>query len=159
MQNFDYSGPIQTASGTEMTTTGSAERNMFFRDDKQALLERLPPTTVGVFQGPTPESMYSMHLKDLPNVMMMQGGSSNTTDYLPFYSKLKNIQVPTTYPNFDPAEMLQGNPYINNVALQSVPDMQNPTVGYAGINTGAQENSNTSGFFFQRSQDQLNMNN
>jgi hypothetical protein len=159
MQNFDYSGPIQTASGTEMTTTGSAERNMFFRDDKQALLERLPPTTVGAFQGPTPESMYSMHLKDLPNVMMMQGGSSNTTDYLPFYSKLKNIQVPTTYPNFDPAEMLQGNPYINNVALQSVPDMQNPTVGYAGINTGAQENSNTSGFFFQRSQDQLNMNN
>jgi len=155
-QNFDYSGPIQTANSTEMTATGAAERNMYFRDDKQALLERLPPTTVNAFQGPTPESMYSMHLKDLPNVMMMQGGSSNSTDYLPFYSKLKNIQIPTTYPNFDPASMLQGNPYINNVVLQSVPDIQNPTVGYAAINTVAQDNNNTGGFFFQRSQDQLN---
>ena len=156
-QNFDYSGPIQTANSTEMTATGAAERNMYFRDDKQALLERLPPTTVGAFQGPTPESMYSMHLKDLPNVMMMQGGSSNSTDYLPFYSKLKNIQIPTTYPNFDPASMVQGNPYINNVVLQSIPDIQNPTVGYAAVNTMAQENSNTSGFFYQRSQDQINM--
>jgi len=157
-QNFDYSGPIQTANSTEMTATGEAERNMYFRDDKESLLQRLPPTTVNAFQGPTPESMYSMHLKDLPSTVMMQGGSSNSTDYLPFYSKIKNIQIPTTYPNFDPASMLQGNPYINNVALHSVPDIQNPTVGYAAINTGAQDNSNTGGFFYQRSQDQMNMN-
>ena len=156
IQNFDYAGPIQTANSTEMTATGEAERNMYFRNNKEALLERLQPTPVNAFQGPTPESMYSMHLKDLPSVTMMQGGSSNTTDYLPFYSKVKNIQIPTTYPNFDPAAMLQGNPYVNNIALQSLPDIQNPTVGYAGINTGAQENNNTSGFFFQRSQDQMN---
>ena len=157
-QNFDYAGPIQTANGTEMTSTGEAERNMYFRDDKENLLRRLEPTPVNAFQGPTPESMYSMHLKDLPNVMMMQGGSSNSTDYLPFYSKLKNIQIPTTYPNFDPALMLQGNPYVNNVALQSVPNIQNPTVGYAGVNTGEFPNSNTNGVFFQMSQDQLTNN-
>jgi len=155
-QNFDYAGPIQTANSTEMTATGSAERNMYFRDDKQALLERLPPTPVNAFQGPTPDSMYSMSLKNLPSIMMMQGGSSNTTDYLPFNSKLKNIQIPSTYPNFDPAAMLQGNPYVNNIALQSKPDIQNPTVGYAAINTGAGNNSNTKGVFFQQSQDQIN---
>ena len=154
-QNFDYSGPIQTANSTEMTATGAAERNMYFRDDKQDLLRRLEPTPVNAFQGPTPESMYSMHMKDLPSVMMMQGGSSNTTDYLPFNSKLKNIQIPTTYPNFDPALMLQGNPYVNNVSLQSLPNIQNPTIGYAGINTGEYTNTNTNGVFFQRSQDQL----
>jgi len=155
-QNFDYSGPIQTANSTEMTATGSAERNMYFRDDKQALLERLPPTTVNAFQGPTPESMYSMHLKNLPSTMMMQGGSSNTTDYLSFSSKLKNIQIPSTYPNFDPASMLYGNPYVNNIALQSIPNIENPTIGYAGINSGLNNNTNTNGFFYQRSEDQLN---
>jgi hypothetical protein len=159
-QNFDYSGPIQSVNNTEMTATGSAERNMYFRDNKEALLERLPPTTVNAFQGPTPESMYSMHLKDTPSIMMMQGGSSNSTDYLPFYSKVKNIQIPTTYPNFNPADMVHNNPYINNVLLQSKPDIQNPTVGYAAINTGSGTGSgiNNNGIFYQMSQDQLNNN-
>jgi hypothetical protein len=88
--------------------------------------------------------------------MMMQGGSSNTTDYLSFSSKLKNIQIPSTYPNFDPASMLYGNPYVNNIALQSIPNIENPTIGYAGINSGLNNNTNTNGFFYQRSEDQLN---
>ena len=150
-QNFNYAGGMQTMNSTEMTATGEAERNMNFRDDKQALLERLPPTPVNSFVGPTPESMYSMHLKDLPSVEMMQMGSSRTTDYLPFYSKVKDINIPSTYPAFNPADMVHNNPYINNVMLQSVPNMQNPTVGYAPNNTMSEPNSNTGGFFFQNS--------
>jgi hypothetical protein len=154
-QNFDYGGPIQTANSTEATATGEAERNMFFRDDKEALLYRNDPTPVNAYQGPTPESMYSMNLKNLPSVEMLQMGSSATTDYLPFSSKLKNIQIPTTYPNFNPADMVYGNPYVNNIALQSMPNIQNSTVGYAGINTGPGNNTNTNGVFYQRSQDQM----
>jgi len=157
-QNFDYAGGIHTINGTQMPTTGEGERNMYFRDNKQALLERLPPTPVNSFVGPTPESMYSMSLKDLPSVEMMQMGSSTTTDYLPFYSKLKDINIPSTYPAFNPADMVYNNPYINNVILQSVPNIENPTVGYAATNTMSIPNNNTNGFFFQNSNDQIKNN-
>jgi len=149
-QNFDYSGPIQTANSTEMTSTGSGERNMYFRDDKQALLERLPPTPVNAFQGPTPESMYSMHLKTIPSTMMTQMGSLPSTDYLPFSFKEKNIQIPTTYPNYNPADMLYNNPYINNVIHQSIPNLPNQTVGYGSQNLGQTYGNNV---FYQSSHD------
>jgi hypothetical protein len=147
-QNFDYSGPIQTSNSTSMTTTGSGERNMYFRDDKQALLERLPPTPVNAFVGPTPESMYSMHLKTLPSTVMTQMGALPSTNYLPFSFKEKNIQIPSTIPSFNPGEMLQNNPYINNLVYQSIPNLQNQTVGYGSMNSGQQ---NTEGLFFQNS--------
>jgi hypothetical protein len=155
-QNFDYAGPIQTANSTEMTATGEAERNMFFRNNKQSLLQRLPPTPVNAFQGPTPESMYSMHLKNLPSTQMITMPYLPTTDYLPFSSKLKNIQIPTTYPNFVPAEMVYNNPYVNNVALKAVPNYGNPTVGAGSVYTSQTPNNNPAGFFNQRSNDLIN---
>jgi len=157
-QNFDYAGPIQTANSTEMTTTGEAERNMFFRDNKQSLLQRLPPTPVNAFQGPTVESQYSTRLKTIPSTMMTQMGALPSTDYLPFASKLKNIQIPSTYPAYNPLDMLQNNPYVNNVLHQSIPYLPNQTVGYAGINTGEFPNTNTNGVFYQISQDSLSNN-
>ena len=154
-QNFDYSGPIQTTNSTEMTATGEAERNMFFRDDKQNLLARNDPTPVNTFQGPTVESVYSMNLKELPSTEMITMPYLPTTDYLPFYSKLKNIQIPTTYPNFDPADMVYNNPYVNNVALQAIPNYGNPTVGGGSVYTSQTPNDNPAGFFNQRSNDSI----
>jgi hypothetical protein len=147
-QNFDYSGPGIPTNGTEMTTTGSGERNMYFRNDKQALLERLPPTPVNAFVGPTPESMYSMNMKTIPSTVMTQMGSLPTTGYLPFSFKEKNIQIPASYPTYNPADMLQNNPYINNVIYQSNPNLSNPTTGYGSMN-GTQQNN--SGLFYQNS--------
>jgi hypothetical protein len=147
-QNFDYAGPIQTANSTEMTTTGEAERNMVFRDDKQALLARNEPTPVNAFVGPTPESMYSMNMKTLPSTVMTQMGSLPSTDYLPFSFKEKNIQIPSTFPAFNPALMLQNNPYVNNVIYQSSPNLPNETVGYGSMNTNQQ---NSTGLFYQNS--------
>jgi len=149
-QNFNYNGPIQTANGAEMTTTGSGERNMYFRDDKQALLKRLPPTPVNAFVGPTPESMYSMQMKTIPSTVMTQMGSLPSTDYLPFSFKEKNIQIPSSYTGYNPLEMLQNNPYVNNVVFQSIPNLENQTVGYGSMNIG-NNNSNNSGLFFQNS--------
>ena len=140
-QNFKYSGPGVPVNGAEMTTTGSGERNMFFKNDKQALLERLPPTPVNAFVGPTPESMYSMNMKTIPSTVMTQMGSLPSTDYLPFSFKEKNIQIPSTYPAFNPGDMLQNNPYINNLVYQSIPNLSDQTVDY----------SSKSGLFFQNS--------
>jgi hypothetical protein len=44
--------------------------------------------------------------------------------------------------------MLQNNPYINNLVYQSIPNLQNQTVGYGSMNSGQQ---NTEGLFFQNS--------
>jgi hypothetical protein len=148
-QNFDYSGPGVPVNGAEMTTTGSGERNMFFRNDKQSLLERLPPTPVNAFVGPTPESMYSMNMKTLPSTVMTQMGSLPSTDYLPFSFKEKNIQIPSTYPAFNPGDMLQNNPYVNNLVYQSIPNLPDQTIGYGS----------TSGTFYQSSNHILNQEN
>jgi len=147
-QNFDYNGPAIPANNTEMTTTGTGERNMFFKNDKQALLERLPPTPVNAFVGPTPESMYSMNMKTIPSTVMTQMGSLPSTDYLPFSFKEKNIQIPSSYPAFNPGDMLQNNPYINNLVYQSIPNLQNQTIGYGSMN---ENQSNNNGLFFQNS--------
>jgi hypothetical protein len=147
-QNFDYSGPIQTANSTEMTATGEAERNMYFRDDKEALLQRLPPTTVNAFQGPTPESMYSMHLKTIPSTMMTQMGALPSTGYLPFISQQKNIQIPQTYTGYNPVEILHNNPYVNNILYQSNTNIPNQTVGYGSQQPGQQYGN---GMFYQSS--------
>jgi hypothetical protein len=145
-QNFDYNGPINT--NISQTTTGSGERNMFFKNDKQSLLETLPPTPVNAFVGPTPESMYSMNLKTLPSTVMTQMGSLPSTNYLPFSFKEKNIQIPSTYPVYNPVDMLQNNPYINNLLYQSIPNLPDQTTGYGSMNMNQQNNS---GLFFQNS--------
>jgi hypothetical protein len=145
-QNFDYGGPVQTT--ISQTTTGSGERNMFFRNDKQALLERQTPTPVNAFVGPTPESMYSMNMKTIPSTVMTQMGSLPSTGYLPFSFKEKNIQIPSTYPAFNPGDMLQNNPYINNLVYQSISNLSNQTTGYGSMNMN-QPNNN--GLFFQNS--------
>jgi hypothetical protein len=147
-QNFDYNGPAIPANSAEMTTSGSGERNMFFKNDKQALLERLPPTPVNAFVGPAPESMYSMTMKTIPSTVMTQMGSLPSTDYLPFSFKEKNIQIPSSYPAFNPVDMLQNNPYINNLVYQSKPNLPNQTIGYGSMNSNQQ---NTSGLFYQNS--------
>jgi hypothetical protein len=147
-QNFDYSGPIQTANSTEMSMTGEAERNMYFRDDKEKLLERLPPTPVNAFQGPTPESMYSMHLKTIPSTMMTQMGALPSTGYLPFISQQKNIQIPQTYTGYNPVEILHNNPYVNNILYQSNTNIPNQTVGYGSQQQGQQYGN---GMFYQSS--------
>ena len=86
---------------------------------------------------------------------MMQGGALASTDYLPFASKLKNIQIPSTYPAYNPADMVYNNPYINNVALKAVPNYGNPTVGYGAMNTSQTPTDNPAGFFYQFSNDSL----
>ena len=145
-QNFDYSGPVQNS--ISQTTTGSGERNMYFRNDKQALLERQTPTPVNAFVGPTPESMYSMNMKTLPSTVMTQMGALPSGGYLPFSFKEKNIQIPSTYPTFNPGDMLQNNPYINNLVYQSIPNLANQTTGYGSMNMNQESNQ---GLFFQNS--------
>jgi hypothetical protein len=87
-------------------------------------------------------------MKTLPSTVMTQMGSLPSTDYLPFSFKEKNIQIPSSYPAFNPGDMLQNNPYINNLLYQSIPNLENQTTGYGSMN-GNQQNNN--GLFFQNS--------
>jgi len=113
--NTNFMGIVGSTSGVSETTTGSGERNMFFRDNKQSLLERLPPTKVNAYQPPNASTNGKVGIKELPYSMIMGNALKPSTSYLPFVSKNKNIAIPSTYPNYYPPDMEYNNPYINNV--------------------------------------------
>jgi len=122
-QNDNYMGIVGSASGVSETTTGSGERNMFFRDNKQSLLKRLPPTKVNAYQPPNASTNGKVGLKDLPYSMIMGNALKPSTSHLPFVSKNKNIAIPSTYPNYYPPDMEHNNPYINNVLYKENSDV------------------------------------
>jgi hypothetical protein len=122
-QNDNFMGIVGSAGGVSETTTGSGERNMYFRDNKQSLLERLPPTKVNAYQPPNASTNGKVGLKDLPYSMIMGNALKPSTSYLPFVSKNKNIAIPSTYPNYYPPDMEYNNPYINNVLYKEKADI------------------------------------
>ena len=123
------------------TSTGEGERNMYFRDNKQSLLERLPPTKVNAYQPPNASTQGIQGLKELPYTMMMGNALQSNTGYLPFVQKEKNINIPSTYPNYSPEDMEFNNPYINNILFKE--------------NNNVVENSEIDSFFNQFSNDEI----
>ena len=113
-QNTSYSGPQAGANSVNATSTGSGERNMYFRDNKQNLLARNNPTPVNAYQPPNITTSGEVALKNFPSTMMSSTGFISSGDYLPYNANLKNIAIPTTYPNYYPPDMEFNNPYINN---------------------------------------------
>jgi len=113
-QNTSYAGPQAGANNVNATSTGSGERNMYIRDNKQNLLSRNEPTPVNAYQPPNITTNGEVVLKNLPSTMMSSTGFIPSGDYLEFNANLKNIPIPTTYPNYYPPDMEFNNPYINN---------------------------------------------
>ena len=139
--NSNYMGTLGSVDGVNATSTGEGERNMYFRDNKQSLLERLPPTTVNAYQPPNASTQGIQGLKEIPYTMMMGNALKSNTGYLPFVQKQKNINIPSTFPNYSPADMEFNNPYINNVMYKE--------------NNYVIENSEIDSFFNQFSNDEI----
>jgi hypothetical protein len=139
--NSNYMGTLGSVDGVNATSTGEGERNMYFRDNKQSLLERLPPTTVNAYQPPNASTQGIQGLKQIPYTMMMGNALQSNTGYLPFVQKEKNINIPSTFPNYNPADMEYNNPYINNVLFKE--------------NSNVVENSEIDSFFNQFSNDEI----
>jgi hypothetical protein len=120
-QNMNTSslGGIGSFNGVGQYASDSAERNMFIRDTKESLLARNTPTPVNAFQPPDLKQYDSMQLKNFPSTMLSTTGFLPTTDYLPFKINLKDIQIPSTYPAFNPQDMVYDNPYINNIMYKA----------------------------------------
>jgi hypothetical protein len=114
-------GAVGTMNGVGQYTSDAAERNMFIRDTKENLLARNSPTQVKAFQPPDPKQYDSMTLKNYPSTMLSTTGFLPSSDYLPFHQNLKNIQIPSTYPAFNPQDMIYDNPYINNILYKADP--------------------------------------
>jgi len=140
-------GGLSTYNGVGQYASDSAERNMKIRDVKESLLSRNTPTPVNAFQPPNPKQYDNMNLKNYPSTMLSTTGFLPTTDYLPFKINLKDIQIPSTYPAFNPKDMVYDNPYINNLLYKADP--------------GFNFTSNLENKFNQISQDQIvnNINN
>jgi hypothetical protein len=138
-------GGFGSFNGIGQYASDSAERNMFIRDTKQNLLARNIPTPVNAYQPPDPKQYDSMQLKNFPSTMLSTTGFLPTTDYLPFKIDLKNIPIPSTYPAFNPQDMVYDNPYINNILYKANPNFD--------FTPGLENNFN------QMSQDQLNSKN
>jgi hypothetical protein len=113
---------------------------MYFRNNKESLLMRNSPTPVNAYQPPNSISNGDVSLKNYPSTMLSSTGLLPTSDYLPFYSNLKNIAIPTTYPNYYPPDMEYNNPYINNSLFKAKNNVPN----------------NIDNFFNQFSNDSLN---
>ena len=139
-QNASFTGPIAGSNSVNSTSTGSGERNMYFRDNKESLLMRNSPTPVNAYQPPNSISNGDVSLKNYQSNMLSSTGLLPTSDYLPFYSNLKNIAIPTTYPNYYPPDMEYNNPYINNSLFKAKNNVPN----------------NIDNFFNQFSNDSLN---
>jgi hypothetical protein len=139
--NSNYMGTLGSVDGVSATSTGEGERNMYFRDNKQSLLERLPPTTVNAYQPPNASTQGIVGLKQVPYTMIMGNALKSNTGYLPFIQKQKNINIPSTFPNYSPADMEFNNPYINNVMYKE--------------NNYVVENSEIDSFFNQFSNDEI----
>ena len=139
--NSNYMGTLGSVDGVSATSTGEGERNMYFRDNKQSLLERLPPTNVNAYQPPNASTQGIQGLKQVPYTMMMGNALISNTGYLPFVQKQKNINIPSTYPNYSPEDMEFNNPYINNVMFKE--------------NSNVVENSEIDSFFNQFSNDEI----
>ncbi len=122
-QNANFTGGIQGVGGVGATTTGSGERNMYFRDDKENLLARNPPTPVNAFQPPDQITNGEVELKSMPYTMLTSTGKLPTSDYLPFESRQKIIAIPSTYPNYNPDDMQYNNPFINNTLHKMKPNI------------------------------------
>jgi len=114
-------GTMGTMNGVGQYASDAAERNMFIRDNKENLLARNSPTQVNAFQPPDPKQYDSMILKNYPSTMLSTTGFLPTSDYLPFRQNVKDIQIPSTYPAFNPKDMVYDNPYINNIMYKSDP--------------------------------------
>ena len=54
--------------------------------------------------------------------MMSSTGFISSGDYLEYNANLKNIAIPTTYPNYYPPDMEFNNPYINNSLYKAKQD-------------------------------------
>jgi len=123
-QNMNTSGMggVGSFNGVGQYSSDAAERNMFIRDTKENLLVRNSPTPVNAFQPPDPKQYDSMTLKNFPSTMLSSTGFLPTTDYLPFIQKQKDIQIPSTYPAFNPQDMIYNNPYINNIIYKADPN-------------------------------------
>jgi len=121
-------GGFGTFNGVGQYASDSAERNMNIRDVKESLLSRNSPTPVNAYQPPDPKLYDSMQLKNYPSTMLSSTGFLPTTDYLPFKINLKDIQIPSTYPAFNPGQMVDNNPYINNLLFKAKPDYVYPNV-------------------------------
>jgi len=115
IQNASFTGPMAGSNSVNATSTGSGERNMYFRDNKEKLLTRNSPTPVNAYQPPNSNTNGDITLKNFPSTMMSSTGFLPTTDYLPFYSNQKDIAIPSTYPNYYPPDMMYNNPYVNNL--------------------------------------------
>ena len=139
--NSNYMGTLGGVDGVSATSTGEGERNMYFRDNKQSLLERLPPTKVNAYQPPNASTQGTVGLKQVPYTMIMGNALQSNTGYLPFIQKQKNINIPSTYPNYSPEDMEFNNPYINNVMYKE--------------NRNVVENSEIDSFFNQFSNDEI----
>jgi hypothetical protein len=138
-------GGFGSFNGVGQYASDSAERNMFIRDTKQNLLARNEPTPVNAYQPPDPKQYDTMQLKNYPSTMLSTTGFLPTTDYLPFKIDLKNIPIPSTYPAFNPQDMMYDNPYINNILYKANPNFN--------FTPGLENNFN------QISQDQINLKN
>jgi hypothetical protein len=114
-------GTMGTMNGVGQYASDAAERNMFIRDNKEKLLARNSPTQVNAFQPPDPKQYDNMILKNYPSTMLSTTGFLPTSDYLPFRQNVKDIQIPSTYPAFNPKDMIYDNPYINNIMYKSDP--------------------------------------
>jgi hypothetical protein len=139
-QNASFTGPMAGSNSVSATSTGSGERNMYFRDNKESLLARNSPTPVNAYQPPNSISNGDVSLKNYPSIMLSSTGLLPTSDYLPFVSNLKNIAIPSTYPNYYPPDMEYNNPYINNSLFKAKNNVPN----------------NIDNFFNQFSNDSLN---
>jgi len=139
--NSNYMGTLGSVDGVSATSTGEGERNMYFRDNKQSLLERLPPTKVNAYQPPNASTQGLVGLKQVPYTMIMGNALNSNTGYLPFIQKQKNINIPSTFPHFNPADMVYNNPYVNNVLYKE--------------NSNVVENSDIDSFFNQFSNDEI----
>ena len=128
-QNTSFIGPIAGSNSVNSTSTGSGERNMYFRDTKQNLLARNNPTPVNAYQPPNSGTSGQVELKNFPSTMMSSTGFLPSTNYLSFNSQIKNIPIPTTYPNYYPPDMMHNNPYINNIQYKTKPNyVKNNTI-------------------------------
>ena len=75
--------------------------------------------------------------------MLTSTGFLPTTDYLNFTTKLKDIPVPPTFTSYNPGQIIDYNPYINNLQFKAKLDYNYPNI----------DNN-----FNQFSQDQINNN-
>ena len=134
---------FNTYNGVGAYASDSAERNMFIRDTKQNLLARNSPTPVNAYQPPNTITNGVLELKNYPSTVLSSTGFLPTTDYLNFTTKLKNIDIPPSFTDFNPGLIVDNNPYINNLQFKAKPN----------YNFGNIENN-----FNQISQDQIDNN-